>query len=160
MNQRLRRSPPDVVYTPIDVTSVSRAVAGIPSALIAKRPSPGQWSVQEVLAHLADNAIVASWRIRMVLAQGNPTLTTYDEEAWAWAYRGIQPRDSLAILRLPRRTTADLLHRISAGAWQRTAYQPERGVTTLQDIVVAQVNHIEEQLRKIAETKRYLTPGQ
>ena len=25
MNQRLRRSPPDVVYTPIDVTSIQRS---------------------------------------------------------------------------------------------------------------------------------------
>ena len=135
---------------------VSRAVAGVQIALIVKRPSPGQWSVQEVLAHLADNAIVAAWRIRLVLAQDNPALTPYDEKAWAWPYRGIQPKDSLATLRLLRRTTADILRRIPAEAWQRTTYHPERGAITLQDLVAAQVNHIDEHLRQIAETKRHI----
>ena len=33
LNQRLRRSPPDVVYTPIDVTSESRLLNALASAI-------------------------------------------------------------------------------------------------------------------------------
>ena len=30
-------------------------------------PRPGKWSIAEILAHLADAEVVASWRMRLIL---------------------------------------------------------------------------------------------
>ena len=59
----------------------SRTISGLSSAQLTKRPSTKEWSIQEVLAHMADNAIFAAWRLRWVIAEDNPTLVPYDEKA-------------------------------------------------------------------------------
>ena len=137
---------------------VATVTKGLPRSLIIKRPSPNEWSIQEVLAHLADNAIAASWRIRLVLAEMNPPLTAYDQNAWAWPYRHVRPQDALSTLRLLRRTTAVILQRIPEDAWQRTGNHEQRGSVTLRDLVVAQVSHVDQLLTQIVEAKRRLEP--
>lgn len=135
---------------------LARAISSLPSALMSKRPTPDEWSVREVLAHLADNAIVAAWRIRLVLAQDNPTLQPYDGDAWAWPYRHLLPRESLATLRLLRRTTGDLLRRAPPGAWERVGQHPELGPRTLRQLVEGQLNHLDEHIAQIVDIKRRL----
>ena len=52
---------------------LERMVKRVPLAKLRKRPAPEKWSVGEILAHLADGEIVASWRMRLILgAPGTP----------------------------------------------------------------------------------------
>ena len=46
------------------------------------RPGPGEWSVLECIAHLADAEIVMSGRYRFVLAHQEPPLIGYDQDLW------------------------------------------------------------------------------
>src|SRR5271157_831974 len=46
-------------------------------------PAPGKWSVRQIVAHLADSEIVGSDRFRRVIAEENPTLVWWDQDAWA-----------------------------------------------------------------------------
>ena len=133
---------------------LARAVSGLPRALLGRRPAPQAWSVQEVLAHLADNAVVAAWRMRLVLAQDDPPLTPYDQDAWAWPYQHASAQESLATLRLLRRTAAGLLRRAPASAWQKAGFHPEQGRRTLRDLVQGQIDHLDEHVGQIAEIKR------
>lgn len=135
---------------------LARAVSSLPGALLVKRPSPNEWSAQEVLAHLADNALVAAWRIRLALAQDNITLIPYNQDAWAWPYRHILAKDSLATFRLLQRTTAGLLRRAPAGAWDRAAIHPEQGPRTVRQLVEGQLSHLEQHLAQLADIKRRL----
>ena len=135
---------------------IAQAASGLASRLMTQRPDPDQWAAREVLAHLADNAIVAAWRIRLVLAQEGPVLASYDQDAWAWPYRDSSPDDSLATLRLLRSTTAALLRRLPPEGWHRTGDHEERGAVTLRDLVLAQVSHVEEHLAQIKEIIRKL----
>ena len=58
-------------------------VAGMDARAIRAPEAPGKWSVTQVLAHLADSEVVWAWRLRLILAQDRPTITGYDQDAWA-----------------------------------------------------------------------------
>src|SRR5882724_5782347 len=45
-------------------------------------PAPGKWSIRQIMAHLADGELVGAFRLRLVIAEDNPTLTAFDQDAW------------------------------------------------------------------------------
>src|SRR5215467_6200623 len=47
------------------------------------KPGEGKWSVRQIACHLADSEAVAVMRFRSILAEDNPVLQAYDQEAWA-----------------------------------------------------------------------------
>jgi hypothetical protein len=51
---------------------LERIIKGLPKAKLRKRPAPDKWSVNEILAHLADAEIVVSFRIRFWARRGLP----------------------------------------------------------------------------------------
>ncbi len=46
------------------------------------RPTDGEWSVLECLAHIVDAEIVAAARYRWILAHDEPELIGYDQDLW------------------------------------------------------------------------------
>ena len=49
---------------------------------LRKRPAANEWSVLECLGHITDSELVTSARYRWVLAEDEPPLQGYDQEAW------------------------------------------------------------------------------
>ena len=49
-------------------SALARLVKGVSPAKLRKRSAPEQWSVVEILAHLADSEIVCGWRLRAIQA--------------------------------------------------------------------------------------------
>ena len=48
---------------------MKKAMQGLSSAQLKWRPEPGKWSIAEILAHLTDAEVVASWRMRSVIGE-------------------------------------------------------------------------------------------
>ena len=59
-----------------------RALAAQAGEELRTRPEPGEWSVFECIAHIADAEIVISGRLRFILAQDEPPLPGYDQDLW------------------------------------------------------------------------------
>ena len=59
-----------------------RGLAREAGGLIYQQPEPGEWSVGQVIAHLADAEIMMSGRYRLILAQDEPSLVGYDQDLW------------------------------------------------------------------------------
>jgi hypothetical protein len=59
-----------------------RAVVDDAGPDLRARPEPGEWSVLECLAHMADAEMVASGRYRWILAHDEPELIGYDQDLW------------------------------------------------------------------------------
>lgn len=51
------------------------------------RPEPREWSVIECIGHLVDSEIIASARIRWILAEDEPDIVGYDQDRWVDALR-------------------------------------------------------------------------
>ena len=70
--ERFRRGPEllAVVLTGVGVEEIDYA------------PASGSWTIRQVVAHVADSELVGAHRLRLVLAEDNPTLTAFDQDAW------------------------------------------------------------------------------
>ena len=44
--------------------------------------APGKWSIRQIVAHLADTELVYAHRMRQMVAEENPTLIAFDQDAW------------------------------------------------------------------------------
>src|SRR5579863_6021066 len=64
-------------------------------------PAPGKWSVRQIIAHLADAELVGAHRFRQVIAEENPTLVAFDQDAWTSRldYAKRKPKQSLETFR-------------------------------------------------------------
>jgi hypothetical protein len=58
-------------------------VHGVDDATLRRRPAAGEWAIIEVVGHLADTEERALGRIRRMLAEDNPVLEPFDQEALA-----------------------------------------------------------------------------
>src|SRR5436305_13447467 len=67
-------------------------------------PAPGKWSIRQIIAHLADAELVGAHRLRQVIAEDNPTLIAFDQDAWArnLDYSRRKPKQSLEAFRRVR----------------------------------------------------------
>lgn len=72
---------------------------------------PGEWSVHEILIHMADSEMMGVIRLYKLIAEPGDTLMIYDSDNWAKAldYQNQDVDDALQIFKLLRRTTYRLL---------------------------------------------------
>src|ERR671923_975412 len=83
----------------------------IPQEMWKFKPEPKEWSVHEVLVHLADSESNAALRARKLIVEPGGTLMGYDQDRWAVEldYHDQSYEDALEIVRLVRKTTYELL---------------------------------------------------
>lgn len=132
------------------------ALAGIPKDELHFKPDPEHWSIHENVVHLADTDLVAAARIRYILAQPGATLVAFDQNHWARAmdYAAQSTDTSVALLRVVRQSTADLLRRAPAEAWEQTGAHTELGPQTIAWIVEHFADHMQGHLSTIAKRRR------
>jgi hypothetical protein len=114
-------------------------------------PAPGKWSIRQIVAHLADAELVGAHRMRAVIAENNPRLTAFDQDAWSrnldYAHR--KPKQSLETFRRLRAETHDLLKLLPEAAYSRTGDHSENGPMTLLQLVEGYVGHTENHARQL-----------
>ncbi len=121
---------------------------------VAFKPSAAQWSIREVMAHLADSEPAGALRIRMAAAEGG-TIAAYDQDLWAVNLLYGDPEltnfnDVITLLRIVRKRTALLLRKLPAEAFdERSAMHTERGRLTLREILRMYAEHVENHARQI-----------
>src|SRR5438477_6638779 len=83
---------------------------------------PDKWSIRQIVAHVADSEIVGAQRMRQVIAEDNPTLQAYDQEAWVrnLDYQRRKPTQSLDTFRRTRAENYELLKALPETAFTRT----------------------------------------
>jgi hypothetical protein len=104
-------------------------VRGVGEATLRQPEAPGKWSVIEVIQHLADSDLVASYRIKRVLSEDRPPLEGYDQDRWAreFHYRDVSLDQALGQLRGLRTANLHLWGRLSPSQLGRVGLHSERG---------------------------------
>src|SRR5947209_52527 len=112
---------------------LKKAIAGLTASQLKWRSQPGKWSIAEIIAHLADTEIVASWRIRSVIGENGITIQPYDQDAWAstFNYQDRNTRRSLELFRTLRENNLAMLSEISKETWDHYGMHLERGKETI-----------------------------
>ena len=114
----------------------------------------GDWSARTVLAHFRDDEfMVMRLRLERMTVEDHPTLTPFDEKAWAASrWRGRDTVDELlADFRLQREVTMMGLRRLEGDDWLRTGLQPEYGAFDVHWWVEHWLEHDENHVAQITE---------
>jgi hypothetical protein len=136
--------------TPVVVRAL---VAGVDDAQLRRRPAPGEWAIIEVVAHLADTEERALGRMRRMLAEDNPFLEPFDQEALAEErhYLDLDLNQQLARLEELRRQHLAVLEGLDASGWERTGRHGEHGVMSLElyetHVAAEEVDHLAQLAR-------------
>jgi hypothetical protein len=139
--ERLRRGP----------ELLATALTGAAGPELDFTPAEGKWSVRQIVAHLADSEMVAAYRFRGIIAEDNPVLMAYDQEAWArnLNYGRRKTSEATETFRRIRSESHDLLKELPPEAYQRRGNHSERGPVTLLEMVEMMAAHLEKHARQI-----------
>ena len=99
----------------------------IPREIWQFKPAPNEWSVHEVILHLADSESNAALRARMLIVEPGRTLMAYDQDKWATdlSYFEQDLEDALEVVRLARKTTYVLLKKQPDEVFEHIVMHPE-----------------------------------
>ena len=122
------------------------------------RAVPNKWSVQEVLAHLADvEELGMRSRVAAMVEQVNPTLPSFDQEARAaeMEYNRLDPRRSVASLTRQCRANVKWLRKLRPGQLKRKGVHQKVGEISAEELITEWAFHDLGHLKQILEIKRY-----
>jgi hypothetical protein len=104
-------------------------VDNVDDARLRRRPAAGKWAIIGVVAHLADTEEQALARVRRMLAEQDPELAPFDQEALAEQghYLDLDLEEELARLEQLRAEHLALPSRLDGPSWERTGRHGEHG---------------------------------
>jgi hypothetical protein len=108
-------------------------------------PESDKWSIRQIVAHLADSEMVGTMRMRQVIAENEPKLQAFDQDAWVknLDYSRRKPSQSLEKFRRTRAENYELLKDLPEAAFARAGNHSERGRITLLQMVQRYAEHAE-----------------
>jgi len=103
------------------------ALAEVPQEAMKFKPEPTEWSVHEIIIHLADSESNAALRARKLIVEPGGVLMGYDQAQWADTlhYHDHNLEEALEVTRLARKTTYDLLKRQPDQVFSHSIVHPE-----------------------------------
>ena len=128
---------------------LTQAVANLSPEHARARPGPGAWSITELAAHLVDSDLVMADRIKRIIAEDDPTLQAFPENAWLDRLDSARMplADAAALFAANRKWIAHLLRGLDDAAYRRTGTHTELGRQTLAEVVVRAVHHLDHHLK-------------
>lgn len=110
-----------------------------------------EWSLAQIVHHLADAHMNKFFQIRQTLTENNPDLVEYRDKLFPNLPDGKSPNieNSLAIIDGIHSRTAILLKNLKTTDWHRRALHPQMKTITIENIVQSFVAHQEAHLKQI-----------
>ena len=134
------------------------AVKGLTSDDLDAFPVPGTWSIRQIILHIMDCDLIASDRMKRIIAEDNPTLIGFDESAFArnLFYTHLDAAIAADIFRKNRTLTTEILRRLPEDAFKRTGTHNQRGRITLGEMLQMYVRHLDHHLKFIKHKRQLL----
>ena len=145
---------------------LKKLIQGLSPKQLKWKSEPGKWSIAEIVAHLADAEIVASWRMRSIIGDSGTTIQPFDQDAWVavFHYEKRDAKKSVELFRVLRENNVGMLKALPPEAWDFYGMHLERGKETIAHIVqmfaghdtnhVLQIERIVAQLKSAKKKKR------
>jgi len=145
---------------------LKKAIQGLKPGQLKWRPEPAKWSIAEIIAHLADAEIVASWRMRSVIGENGITIQPFDQDAWAsvFEYRDRDAKKSLETFRVLRENNLAMLKEIPKETWDNYGMHLERGKESIAHLTrmfaghdtnhIIQIESLAKQLKSAKRKKK------
>jgi len=124
---------------------VAVSITGAAGSELDYAPEPGKWSIRQIVAHLADAEMVAGTRLRGIIAEDNPRIEAFDQNAWATNldYGRRKTSQALETFRRIRAENYELLKELAPAVFEREGLHSERGPISLKFLVQLIAEHAE-----------------
>lgn len=117
------------------------------------RPRPDAWSIHEIIVHCADSEANAYTRVRMLIAEPDPCITGYDQDAWVerFNYHARPIESAFAVIESVHDHTGELLSILTDDDWNSAGTHSERGLYSANDWLSDYSEHLFAHVRQIEE---------
>lgn len=133
---------------------VANAIDGVDDEAL-DRHGPGGWSARMVVHHLADSESMAYIRLRRLIAEDDPLIAGYDEEAWAERLHYDRPIEtSLEVLQAVRGASEQLLRSLTPAEWARTGTHSNDGPYSVDRWLENYARHASDHAEQIRRARR------
>lgn len=108
---------------------LKKLTRGLSPKQLRWQPEPGKWSIAQILAHLADVEVVASWRMRSIIGSNGITIQPFDQDVWAsiFRYANADAKRSIETFRTLRENNLAMLQSVPQETWENYGMHLERG---------------------------------
>ena len=122
-----------------------------PQEAIFFKPSPDNWSIAEIIVHLADSEAHGFVRGKKIIAESGGRVCVYNKQIWAERlfYDQMEYQDALEMIRILRKSLHKVLVLIPEDTWHNYIYHPETGKITLMDWIQLYVDHIDIHIQQM-----------
>lgn len=136
---------------------IEDACAELDLAVLQKEPEPGEWSVEQLLAHFLDAEVVQAFRFRMILAQPGAQLPAYQQDLWTGLAHPSFP-EMMAAFSALRRLNVWLAEETPSSEWSKRAIHAERGEVTFDLLLKTVAGHDLAHLAQLERTLAAVAP--
>jgi hypothetical protein len=134
---------------------VTAALAELPREAWEFKPATQEWSVHEVIIHMADSETMGAIRLRKLIVEPGSTLMIYEEAKWAdlLDYQNQDVEDALQILKLIRQTTYRLLKTLPDRVFMHSVSHPKYDTPyTIEKWLDTYSRHIPEHIEQLKKS--------
>ena len=129
---------------------LERVIRSASAADVDLREHDDEWSVRQIVHHLADVEVGDAMRLRQMLAHDGPLIVAYDEDLFASRLHYDRPIDnSLAVFTALRASNVEIIRRIDNADWSRRGFHEEHALYTIEILVERSVEHDRLHLEQI-----------
>jgi uncharacterized damage-inducible protein DinB len=123
---------------------IVKTLDALPKEMWLYKPAPSEWSVHEIIIHMADAKANGYVRFRRFIAEPGSKVMAYDQDRWAkyLDYKNQNIEESLQLFKYLRSMTYALLKELPQDLWTNTVQHSENGIMTLEDWLEAYDNHV------------------
>jgi uncharacterized damage-inducible protein DinB len=136
-----------------------RAVAGLTQEQLDAHPVAGNWSIREVVCHLADAEVLYVERMKRVLVEDDPPLMNAVPDQFVpklvSADRSID--GELDLIEAARKHMTPILRNLKSEEFQRTGRHSTDGPLTLETLLKRITDHVPHHVKFIDEKRAALT---
>ena len=129
-------------------------LSSLPKEMWQFKPSPAEWSIHEIIIHLADSEANSYIRCRRFIAEPGSMVMGYDQDLWANSlkYHNQSTEEALELFRLLRLMSYNLIKDLPEKTWANVVEHSENGIMTMDDWLDIYEKHIPahiEQMKRI-----------
>jgi uncharacterized damage-inducible protein DinB len=137
---------------------IRSAIKGLSPEDLQAFPVPGTWSIQQIVVHLLDSDLIATHRMKRIIAEENPLLIGYDETQFTKSlFYDKEPLDEvLTLFQLNRAQMSRIFKQLPDAAFERRGTHNERGTVRLGQLVEDYVGHVDHHLKFVKQKRALL----
>jgi len=142
---------PELLVAYLESTSDIELVLGeLSEDQLESRERPGEWSVRQIVHHLADNEVADAMRLRQMLAHDSPLIVPFDELLFTERlHYDREIESSVATFFALRASSGAILEQISDADWSRSGRHEEHDQYTVEILVRKNIEHDHAHLEQI-----------